>query len=94
MLSPQLHAWLEAVVDFALLALVLVFVALVLAAVGMWIHDRYFQSAHAVRRNYPLLGRFRYFFERMGEFFRQYFFAMDREELPFNRAQRARSVYC
>lgn len=25
----------------------------------------------------------------MGEFFRQYFFAMDRQELPFNRAQRA-----
>ena len=25
----------------------------------------------------------------MGEFFRQYFFAMDREELPFNRAQRS-----
>ncbi|MCH9846705.1 MAG: hypothetical protein K0U53_04235, partial [Betaproteobacteria bacterium] len=24
----------------------------------------------------------------LGEFFRQYFFAMDREELPFNRAQR------
>jgi glutamate synthase domain-containing protein 2 len=25
----------------------------------------------------------------MGEFFRQYFFALDREELPFNRAQRS-----
>ena len=25
----------------------------------------------------------------MGEFFRQYFFAMDREEMPFNRAERA-----
>jgi glutamate synthase domain-containing protein 2 len=46
------------------------------------------QTRHAVRRNYPVIGRFRYFFERLGEFFRQYFFAMDREELPFNRAQR------
>jgi len=27
-------------------------------------------------------------FEEMGKFFRQYFFAMDREELPFNRAER------
>ena len=27
-------------------------------------------------------------FTKLGEFFRQYFFAMDREELPFNRAQR------
>jgi glutamate synthase domain-containing protein 2 len=41
-----------------------------------------------VLRNFPLIGRFRYAFERLGEFFRQYFFAMDREELPFNRAQR------
>ncbi|CAN0585001.1 unnamed protein product, partial [Ectocarpus sp. 12 AP-2014] len=27
-------------------------------------------------------------FTELGEFFRQYFFAMDREEMPFNRAQR------
>ena len=47
------------------------------------------QTTHAIRRNYPVVGRFRYFFEHMGEFFRQYFFAMDREELPFNRAQRS-----
>lgn len=47
------------------------------------------QTAHTIRRNFPLLGRFRYLFERLGEFFRQYFFAMDREELPFNRAQRS-----
>ncbi len=46
------------------------------------------QTRHAIRRNYPVIGRFRYLFERLGEFFRQYFFAMDREELPFNRAQR------
>ncbi len=47
------------------------------------------QTRHAIRRNYPVIGRFRYFFERLGEFFRQYFFAMDREELPFNRAERS-----
>ncbi|TXS96050.1 FMN-binding glutamate synthase family protein [Parahaliea maris] len=47
------------------------------------------QTRHAVRRNYPVIGRFRYFFEHLGEFFRQYFFALDREELPFNRAQRS-----
>ncbi|ARN76258.1 FMN-binding glutamate synthase family protein [Oceanicoccus sagamiensis] len=47
------------------------------------------QSKQAIRRNYPVVGRFRYFFEHMGEFFRQYFFAMDREELPFDRAQRS-----
>ena len=47
------------------------------------------QTSQAVRRNYPVIGRFRYLFEHLGEFFRQYFFAMDREELPFNRAQRS-----
>ena len=47
------------------------------------------QKTHAVRRNYPVIGRFRYLFEHLGEFFRQYFFAMDREELPFNRAERS-----
>ena len=47
------------------------------------------QTRHAVRRNYPVIGRFRYLFEHLGEFFRQYFFAMDREEMPFNRAQRS-----
>ncbi len=47
------------------------------------------QTRHAIRRNFPVVGRLRYFFEHLGVFFRQYFFAMDREEMPFNRAQRA-----
>jgi glutamate synthase domain-containing protein 2 len=46
------------------------------------------QTRQAILRNYPVIGHFRFYFERLGEFFRQYFFAMDREELPFNRAQR------
>ncbi|MCW8930994.1 MAG: FMN-binding glutamate synthase family protein, partial [Gammaproteobacteria bacterium] len=47
------------------------------------------QTKQALRRNYPVVSHFRYFFETLGGFFRQYFFAMDREELPFNRAQRS-----
>ena len=46
------------------------------------------QTSDAVRRNYPIIGRFRSLFSELGEFFRQYFFAMDREEMPFNRAER------
>ncbi|MGB3406585.1 MAG: FMN-binding glutamate synthase family protein, partial [Jannaschia sp.] len=46
------------------------------------------QTEDAIRRNYPVIGRFRHLFTELGEFFRQYFFAMDREEMPFNRAQR------
>jgi len=71
--------------------LVLVFVFTIgLAAlflVFLFIADR-MQTGDAVRRNYPVIGRFRHLFITLGEFFRQYFFAMDREELPFNRAQR------
>ncbi len=61
---------------------VVILVLLVLA-----LYDR-LQTQDAIRRNYPLFGRFRGMFTKLGEFFRQYFFAMDREELPFNRAQR------
>ena len=46
------------------------------------------QSRDAIRHNYPVVGRFRDLFTRLGEFFRQYFFALDREEMPFNRAER------
>ncbi|HEX2650684.1 MAG TPA: FMN-binding glutamate synthase family protein [Burkholderiales bacterium] len=46
------------------------------------------QKKHGVLRNYPVVGRLRYFFEELGEYFRQYFFAGDRDEMPFNRATR------
>ncbi len=47
------------------------------------------QRKDAILRNYPVIGHFRYIFSNLGDFFRQYFFAMDREEMPFNRAERA-----
>lgn len=59
-----------------------------LALVVIYIRDKT-QTASTLRRNYPVLARFRYLFEHLGEFFRQYFFALDREELPFNRAERS-----
>ncbi len=46
------------------------------------------QKRDSVLRNYPVVGHFRGLFTHLGEFFRQYFFAADREELPFNRAER------
>lgn len=60
---------------------------LVLVALVFYLAD-ISQTRDAIRRNYPLVGRFRGLFSELGEFFRQYFFAMDREELPFNRAER------
>ena len=66
---------------------ILVVGIIVAVVIVLFIIDRR-QTEDAVRRNYPVIGRFRHLFTELGEFFRQYFFAMDREELPFNRAQR------
>ncbi len=60
---------------------------LVLYAIVLFIIDKN-QTRDSIRYNYPVIGRFRYIFSELGEFFRQYFFAMDREEMPFNRAER------
>ena len=54
----------------------------------MFIQDL-MQPHSAIRRNFPVIGRLRYFLEKQGEFFRQYFFANDREEMPFDRATRS-----
>jgi glutamate synthase domain-containing protein 2 len=80
----------DALIAVQILSAILVFVIGLglLAALIMFAVDRT-QTASAVRRNFPVIGRFRYAFERLGEYFRQYFFAQDREELPFNRAQRS-----
>ena len=67
----------------ALLAL-LVFAAILV----MFVRD-VTQKKHTVLRNFPVIGRLRYAFEEMGEYFRQYFFAGDRDEMPFNRSTRA-----
>ncbi len=60
----------------------------VIAIIWMYFYDKH-QTRHAVRHNFPVIGRLRYLFEHWGTFFRQYFFALDREEMPFNRAQRS-----
>ena len=72
-----------------LMVLLFVFVVgLIVLWIGvLFVRDRA-QTVDAIRRNYPVIGRFRGLFTELGEFFRQYFFAMDREELPFNRAMR------
>ena len=59
----------------------------VLAVIALYIIDS-LQTRDAIRHNYPVIGRFRDIFTHLGEFFRQYFFALDREEMPFNRAER------
>lgn len=45
------------------------------------------QKQHAILRNYPLLGRVRYFAEKAGPELRQYLFNNNNEGKPFNRLQ-------
>ena len=75
--------WISALSDIFLLVVGFI----VLLIIVVFIRD-ITQTKDAVLRNYPVIGHFRYIFSTLGEFFRQYFFAMDREEMPFNRAQR------
>ena len=49
----------------------------------------YRQPHQAIRRNYPVLAHFRFFFEYIRPEIRQYFVESDSEELPFSRAQRS-----
>jgi glutamate synthase domain-containing protein 2 len=47
------------------------------------------QTRHSIRRNYPVLAHFRYFFEAVRPELRQYIVESDSEEIPFSRAQRS-----
>lgn len=87
-MSAETQALVNSIFQWAAFVFVWIIGLALLALVVIYLVDK-FQTRHAIRRNYPIVGRFRYFFEHLGEFFRQYFFAMDREELPFNRAQRS-----
>jgi glutamate synthase domain-containing protein 2 len=79
----KMSPWVSALSDLFLLAIGL----LLLLVFVVYVRD-VTQTKDAVLRNYPVIGHFRYIFTTLGEFFRQYFFAMDREEMPFNRAER------
>jgi glutamate synthase domain-containing protein 2 len=47
------------------------------------------QPLHSVRRNYPIIGRLRWFFEDIRPEIRQYLIEGDHEEVPFSRSQRS-----
>ena len=78
----------ESIADWLVIGFAGLFSLVVVILGFMYVQD-VTQTEHAIRRNYPVIGRMRYRFERLGEYFRQYFFAHDREEQPFNRAVRA-----
>lgn len=62
------------------------FLAASLAVLG--IYDQA-QTRHSIRRNYPVIGNLRYFFEFIRPEVRQYFFEDDTQQLPFSRADRS-----
>ncbi len=47
------------------------------------------QDKQAIRRNYPVIAHFRFFFEFIRPEIRQYFIESDTEELPFSRSERS-----
>ena len=53
---------------------------------------RHVQTQHSILRNFGILGQARYLIESIGPEFRQYLYANDREERPFNRLERT-NVY-
>ena len=59
-----------------------------LALLGIAIYDLT-QKRHTILNNFPIFGHLRYIFETIGPELRQYIVANNREELPFNRRQRA-----
>ena len=70
-----------------MIALAVLFAALVLLA--LWDLT---QKKHAILRNFPVIGHFRYLFESVGPELRQYIVTDNDEERPFSRDQR-RWVY-
>ena len=47
------------------------------------------QTQHAILRNYPIMGHFRFIFEGFRPEIRQYFIESDEDALPFSRSQRS-----
>ena len=64
----------------------------IVAAIITWIIYDLTQRSHAILRNFPIVGHFRYWLESVGPELRQYIVTGNDEERPFSRDQR-RWVY-
>src|SRR5690625_4484512 len=60
--------------------------AIILTLIVLYVVDRR-QKQHPVLRNFPIIGRMRYFLETIGPELRQYFFDNDREGKPISRME-------
>jgi glutamate synthase domain-containing protein 2 len=86
-IHPKEQAFLLSAFIFEESTFLTVLAVLILSLIGIYIWDKQ-QKSHALLRNYPIIGHFRYIFESLGVYIRDYFITNDREELPFNRAER------
>lgn len=60
----------------------------ILTLIILWLIDR-FQTKHALRRNFPIIGRFRWVAESLRPKIVQYFVESDTDGKPFSRNQRS-----
>ncbi|MBJ3763050.1 FMN-binding glutamate synthase family protein [Maribius pontilimi] len=82
-------------------ALTIVFFGLTWVSAAFWLGVVFFgifafmglydviQDRHAITRNYPVIGRMRFFFEKIRPEIRQYFLEGDQDEEPFSREDRS-----
>lgn len=64
-------------------------VVLLLGALGLIALHDILQKRRTILHNFPVVGHLRYLLEKIGPELRQYWVANDKEELPFNRSERA-----
>lgn len=69
--------------------IVIIIFLVLFVALAIW---DVFQKKHAIIRNFPIIGHFRYLLETIGPELRQYIVTSNNEERPFSRDQR-RWVY-
>lgn len=79
----------SSIVDIVIVSFGAMLGLIIVGLILLWFIQDVTQKKHSVLRNYPVIGRLRFILENQGKYFRQYFFASDRDEMPFNRATRA-----
>ncbi len=79
-------SWLEGINFTTSLVILLIMAVSISIVIFMYFFVRS-QKRHAILRNYPILGRMRYMFEKAGPEVRQYLFNDDNIGKPFSREE-------
>jgi glutamate synthase domain-containing protein 2 len=77
-------SWIETLVLIGFIILCIVIIVPAVILIHLYVTDRK-QDQHAILRNYPILGKIRYFTEMAGPELRQYLFDHDNTGKPFSR---------